>query len=742
MPVCRPRRLAPALVCAAALIAPAAASAHAGFAPIHPADAVRLPAGSRDAGALPAATEVQAMVALEPRDPAALAAYARAVSTRGSSDYHHYLSVAGFERRFAPSAAALTAVRARLRDRGLVAGRPTANGLAIPVRGSAEQASDAFSTSIRRFVAVGRTGYAPTSQPRLADPVVEGVVGLSTVAPASSARVRSRSEVTAAGPRPCAQASAEGGLTADQVAARYGMQNFYAASDEGSGVTIALYELEPFSAADVAGFQACMGTAASVTTEAVDGGAGVGSGSGESATDIEDLIGLAPRASIRVYEGPQTATGSYDTYSAIVSDDAARVVSTSWGLCEAQMSPVAAAAENTLFQEAAVQGQTIVAASGDAGSDDCSTGQVGVDDPAAQPWVTAVGGTSAHAGADVAWDDALGASGGGASSLWARPSWQTASQPQSAVTCGAAGSDCREVPDISADADPDTGYAAFYRGAWQTVGGTSVAAPTMAALVGLADSSPACTGHPLGFIDPALYAHAADIADVTSGTNSFAGVPGFSAGPGYDMVTGLGTPTAALGPALCGDSVTVATQGAQRASTGRPVSLALSATSARAAAITWSATGLPAGLTLDGASGWITGTPTSAGRATVTVTAVDGDGATASATFAMTVVATPAGSGSSARTASIPVRDLSGRVGRALRLRILAHEARGDRLSYSARGLPRGVRINRLTGIVSGTPLASGRSTARIRVSDSAGAGATALLRWTIAPAARGHRRR
>src|SRR6185312_15659686 len=119
------------------------------------------------------------------------------------------------------------------------------------------------------------------------------------------------------------------------------------------------------SPSDVAAYQACYGTHTSVGYVPVDGGAGSGPGEGEAAMDIETVIGLAPAASILVYQGPNSAAGSYDTYAAIIGQDRASVVSVSWGSCEADVGPSTMAAENVLFQEAAVQGQTVLASSGD-----------------------------------------------------------------------------------------------------------------------------------------------------------------------------------------------------------------------------------------------------------------------------------------------------------------------------------------------------------------------------------------
>src|ERR1019366_710847 len=123
------------------------------------------------------------------------------------------------------------------------------------------------------------------------------------------------------------------------------------------------------------------------------------------------------------YEGPNTNSGAYDTYSQIVTDNTAQVVSTSWGLCESQAGSTAASAENTLFQEAATQGQSIFAAAGDNGTADCTDtngnpiAQPAVDDPASQPYVTGVGGTSLTSvgppPTETVWNDGMGSGAGG-----------------------------------------------------------------------------------------------------------------------------------------------------------------------------------------------------------------------------------------------------------------------------------------------------------------------------------------
>ena len=97
---------------------------------------------------------------------------------------------------------------------------------------------------------------------------------------------------------------------ADQIASAYGFPALYRAGDQGAGQTVALYELEPNLTSDIAAYQACYGTGASVSYVPVDGGVGSGAGTGEAALDIENVIGLAPRANVIVYQGPNSNSGS------------------------------------------------------------------------------------------------------------------------------------------------------------------------------------------------------------------------------------------------------------------------------------------------------------------------------------------------------------------------------------------------------------------------------------------------
>jgi hypothetical protein len=414
---------------------------------------------------------------------------------------------------------------------------------------------------------------------------------------------------------PCSDAKsaaeAFGGLTDDQIANSYGAFGLYNQNDFGSGQRIAIFELEPFATSDIQTFDQCYFGDTQATqminnqlnTIPVDGGQPAGPGSGESTLDIQNVSAMAPGATIDVYESPNTTFGSLDQYAQIVNDDVDQVVSTSWGICEQGLQegePGVQQAENVLFEQAAAQGQSVFSAAGDQGSDDCNEFRgttpvspvLSVDDPSSQPYVVAVGGTTIDDATQPAqehvWNDgaAWGATGGGISESWPMPAWQLDSlvpgvndptnvsaanafeandlgNPnyafcQSDSPVGAFEGACRELPDVSAQADEFTGAITTYEGAlgfgWGTIGGTSSAAPIWAALIADTNASQTCQNngltHGVGFVSPLLYAvasnpqaYAASFNDITAGNNdTFGDSQLFPATTGYDMSTGLGSP--------------------------------------------------------------------------------------------------------------------------------------------------------------------------------------------------------
>ena len=558
-----------------------------------------LPAGSSVVGPSDASATVTVDVALSPRDPAALDAFVQAVSTPGSPEYHHYLAPGQFAARFGPTAATVASTRAWLTGAGLRPGTTSPDGLLTPVTATTAQLEQALDVSlVSARLADGRvarfTPQRPAVPSTLATSVV-GVVGLSTVAtpqpqlvptvaggstasgpgPAGPTPAVVPAVVPAVGPGSCLAAASTGAYTANQLASTYGLSTLYGRGLDGTGETIGIYELEPYTPADIAAYESCYGITTSVTDTTVDGGAGTTTQAGEAALDIEDTIGLAPGATVKVYTGPQegpNGAGPIDTYEAMVADTSLKVITTSWGLCEPQMATEGnqQAVESSLFAEAAAQGQTVVAASGDSGSPDCypspPSTAVTVDDPADQPDVTGVGGTSLlSAGSpptETVWNNFYGSGGGGVSSDFGQPGWQSGpgvDAPAAQAQCAALGrTSCREVPDVSASSDPAHGYAIYctagtgsschgQRG-WFEVGGTSGASPVWAAMVAVIDQS---LSGPAGLLNPVLYdagsCAAAPFNDVTSGSNALlpASQGRYPATANYDLASGWGSPVAA-----------------------------------------------------------------------------------------------------------------------------------------------------------------------------------------------------
>jgi hypothetical protein len=533
--------------------------------------AAKVPAGAHSLGAMPSNSQVHFSVALRSRNQPGLDALLQQLSSPDSPYFRHFLAPDQFGQRFGPASATVLAVTAALRALGLTV--DGVDGAVLRVSGSVAQVSSALHTSFGRYqLASGRVVYANVSTAQLPAEIassVVGIVGLDDLSEAKHVTHSPTKSAATSGPVcPAPGTAATGPYRADQVAAYYGLTSAYAENDYGAGINVAVVELETYSPSDIAAYQTCYGSTARVSTTRVLSGAGAGDDGGAEATlDIEDIAGLAPKSSITSYEAPNSLDNLLTVFQRIASDDTAQVVSTSWGLCEPQLPAGFAASERVVFQQMAAQGQSVFAASGDLGSEGCGADAgLAVDDPASQPEVTGVGGTAltSPTGPEYLWNGFGNASGGGVSRIWAMPSWQRdvgIVGGSSGTPCRAgAGSYCREVPDVSASAEPYYGYAVYLAGKWIALGGTSAAAPTWAALVALTDAK--CTGNHLGLINPVLYAMERQgvdaFHDISGGTNDLYGVGDFMAVPGYDMATGLGTPIGAtLISDLCGTTVTV-----------------------------------------------------------------------------------------------------------------------------------------------------------------------------------------
>jgi subtilase family serine protease len=322
----------------------------------------------------------------------------------------------------------------------------------------------------------------------------------------------------------------------------------------------------------------------------------------EEALDIDMVSAVCPLCHITLVEANSPSNGNLYTAENSAVSLGGKFISNSWGGSEYSGETTDA---NTYFNH---PGVAITVSAGDT---------PGPEFPAEAQYVTAVGGTTLNTSTNSrGWTESpWSSSGGGCSSSSTAPSWQSSS-----VT----GCSHREDNDVSADADPNTGaaiYNSYSQGGWLQVGGTSESSPIIASVYALA-GIPASGSYP-----------AQDIwAHEPSGL--------YPVGSGYSSVPGWGTPngtTAFTSGGGTGNTVTVTSPGSQSTAVGTAVSLQVHASdSASGQTLTYSATGLPAGLSIS-SSGLISGTPTTAGTSSVTVTARDTTGASGSASFTWTV---------------------------------------------------------------------------------------------------------
>jgi len=552
---------------------------------------------SRLLASAPANQPISLAIGLNLRNAANLDSYLQEITNPQSPLYRRYLNPASFAALYGPLPQSEAAVSTFLRSQGFRITATYPNHLVVDAVGTVAQAEQAFQVQINDYISpAGQLFYANANAPSLPGqlvPLVASVSGLddtiqyhrSPVAPGQApmrlgAHPLHTASVAGAATTSCPQPGSSivpTSYTPPQITTAYNFTGLYNAKVMGEGQTVGLLELDGFSSSDIAAYTACFGGGGTnIRTVPIDGFNGVpGINAAEVALDIETILGLAPHlASLRVYEAANTSLTTYnDTWARIVSD-ATPVVSTSWVFCE-QAPGIASEIqqENIFFRAAAAQGQTILAASGDLGSDGCYDPQTGantapsVDDPASQPYVTGVGGTTLRTNFDNSyqseqvWNDRAihnGASGGGVSQVWQMPSWQQAPGVANAYTTG-----FREVPDVSLNADPQTGYDIYCKAGgcanrgWMVIGGTSAAAPAWAAMIALANEAALrANGFMVGFLNPSLYdiAHGAygtsytaafhDVVPVAGGINNndYVGTAGtYPDTATYDLATGLGS---------------------------------------------------------------------------------------------------------------------------------------------------------------------------------------------------------
>ena len=468
-----------------------------------------------------------------------------------------------YARQHGPDSASVRLVKAFAAEFSLKAALGIAGSRTLHVTGSRASMAKAFGVSFGDHLIDGtpyRCRMGAILLPEELRGHVVAVLGLDN-------RPQAKPHFRVAQPR-----AANVSYTPVQIAELYG----FPSGATASGQTIGIIELGGgFRQTDLtAYFKTLQMAAPSVTAVSVDGGKNAPStangADGEVMLDIEVCAAVAPGAKVAVYFAPNTDQGFIDAISTAVHDTANKpsVISISWGGPESSWTSQAMTALDQACQAAAALGVTITVASGDSGATDGVSGSGDhVDFPASSPHVLACGGTKLNGSgttivSEVVWNEDAsgeGATGGGVSAFFGLPSWQAnANVPAPAGTSGGRG-----VPDVAGDADPSTGYVIRVDGSTTVIGGTSAVAPLWAGLIALANAQNKVAA---GFANPVLYSTGAQTAfrDITQGNNG-----GFSAGPGWDACTGLGSPNGALVIAALGGAASAA-KGKKKAKPGPP----------------------------------------------------------------------------------------------------------------------------------------------------------------------------
>ncbi|MGA8629982.1 MAG: S53 family peptidase [Terracidiphilus sp.] len=488
-------------------------------------------------GSLPTTQKLHVTISLPLRNQDALGILLKQLYDPTSPYYHHFLSVAEFAEQFAPTADDYQSVVNFATANGLTVTDQPKDRLIVPLDGTVLQIESAFNVrmNVYQHPTENRTFYSPDREPSLvlAVPVahITGLDNFYLPRPAfEKASENGKAPVPAAGSGPGGQY-----LASDMRAAYYG-----GTSLTGSGQTVGLVEFDGYNLSDVDLSLSSVGQSYGVPVQNVllDGATGAACqflspcDDAEQVLDVVQAIGMAPGLSqVRVYIG----SSDVDILNAIYQENIAKQVSISW------VWGPNYSGDGYIFSGMAATGQTVFAASGDWGSYPA----IHPAYPAEDPNVTAVGGTHLNTNGaggpwqapETAWSD----SGGGPSPDGISiPTYQS-----SLYGSNGASTTLRNVPDVAAEADYDNYYCDLGTCSGGAAG-TSFATPRWAGFMALVNQQAVEIGSSttgMGLINSALYRNgeeatcAGDFHDVTSGSNG-----GYSAGIGYDLVTGWGSP--------------------------------------------------------------------------------------------------------------------------------------------------------------------------------------------------------
>jgi len=484
-----------------------------------------------------------------PADPAEQASVSIRLRRRPDApsldDAHGRLTRSEFAENFGADPADIETIVAFARTHDLTVEQTSIPRRTVVLGGTVAQLGDAFGVDLGHYQA-GETSYrgreGHVHLPADLVPVVEGVFGLD-----NRPQARPLFQTAATAPALAVQA-----LTPPQVAQLYN----FPTGPSAAGQCIGLLEFGGgYHPADITAWFGHLGlTAPTLVDVGVDGATNSPGSQADTEVvlDIDVAGAVAQHARIAVYFAPWTEQGWVDVVTTAVHDatNDPSVLSISWGWPELETADGltwTAAAMNAVsatFAEAAALGVTVLAASGDQGSDcQIGDGHAHVIYPGCDPYVTSCGGTEIEnvSGAnftEVLWND-NGASGGGVSINFPVPAWQGSVTLPASVNDGHHG---RSIPDVAGNADPNSGYVLTQDGGQVgPIGGTSAVGPLYAGLVALLNAH---LNEWAGYLNPTIYEVVASgvFRDVTAaGSNAFSGAPGYPVGPGWDATTGFGS---------------------------------------------------------------------------------------------------------------------------------------------------------------------------------------------------------
>ena len=525
--------------------------------------------------------QLQLAIGLKPRDQVRLERALQDILAPKIGVARQFITTEQYSKQFSPTETTYTLLERFLEHGGLTITHTYNHRLLLDATGTIGQIEQLLHIKINTYTdGDGHIYYANSNEPVLPSALADQVLSINGLNDATrwyheAYHMHNSIGKTNVQGVACPPSSPDG-LTPEQFARAYHIDSLYKSGNRGEGQSIALFELGSLQMSDLNAYTACFGHSRT-PIQIIKTSSNPLPTNGGGETDAELVLGAVPQLdALKVYETTNDDS-SYLTQWAQIVQDAPAIVASNWGQCEMNVTPQVVQQEHVFFQLAALQGQTILAATGTPGNTACPGDSThtpistGIVDPAAQPFVTAVGGTVLtlnhdNYGYETTWDES--AAGGGISRYWTLPDWQhvvgvpdpaySSTSPCAPFT-GNSEKYCREVPDVALNADPEHGYWTYCKSGdgcdsnkpWTITGGTAAATSLWATLAALTNEIYVKEGGSrIGFLNPLLYQIADDPVKYTSSfqhvvieTNAIGqhGNAQYPATIGYNMAAGLGS---------------------------------------------------------------------------------------------------------------------------------------------------------------------------------------------------------